>query len=180
MLFELEPLLKDVEKANKLRKTDLLFAFKSLVNRYQIVQEEAREQIRNISSSYTRTVQEKTELLTKENDLLKLDLKIKINQFKQKFTLSLLEVLDSLEIWLATEPNKIVSGIVERFYNIISSYNVSKMPVSVGESFDPNRHYPLYCEAAEQDKKGKVVKIIRNGFLLDDVVIRQTMVSLGE
>jgi molecular chaperone GrpE len=97
--------------------------------------------------------------------------------------LSLLPVLDDLERAFISVPPRLaklswVDGIrlIERkLWTTLEAQGLSQIK-ALGEPFDPNLH-----EAVRQDKgkEGIVIEEVQKGYMLDDRVIRPTMVVVG-
>lgn len=97
--------------------------------------------------------------------------------------LSLLPVLDDLELALSSMPNKSVKNswvegvkLVERkFKSALEAQGVTPIK-ALGEPFDPNFHEAV---RQEKGKDGLVVEVLQKGYLLGDRVLRPSKVAVG-
>ncbi len=102
----------------------------------------------------------------------------------RRLILELLPVLDELEC--ATEAAKecsdkaFLEGVqmtLNKLYNILKKEGVSKIE-AVGKPFDPNRHEAVGRVQVE-GKDGLIIGEVRRGFMLKDIVIRPTLVTVA-
>lgn len=103
--------------------------------------------------------------------------------------LKILPVLDDFERAMATMPNSKLSELtwvdgillIQRKLQAILDAEGLKPIVAVGQDFDPARHDAVLQEdVKDPDQDGKVVAELQKGYLLNDKVIRPTMVKVGK
>lgn len=92
----------------------------------------------------------------------------------EQFILEILDVIDNFELSLKNSKDKGVEMIHKQFLDILSKNNVEK--IENKEDFDPEIH-----EAVEKvdGKEGKVVEIVKNGYKMNDKIIRPIQVRVG-
>ncbi len=110
--------------------------------------------------------------------------RLEFNRFANaSLILSLLPVLDDLELALSSIPSKSVSNswvegirLVERkFKSALEAHGVKPIK-ALGEPFDPNFHEAV---RQEKGKEGAVVEVMQKGYLLGDRVLRPSKVVVG-
>jgi molecular chaperone GrpE (heat shock protein) len=102
-----------------------------------------------------------------------------IKSANKQIIINFLEVLDNLEMMSIDNTDKVLNGCIERIYSILKSNNVFILDVKIGDIFDPEKHFVLFTES-NNEKPGKIVKIIRRGFIMYEQIIRHTLVSVSE
>jgi molecular chaperone GrpE len=109
--------------------------------------------------------------------------KEKLNAIKhshEKFSLDLLEVLDTLylaETAIKDEKEKEgISNTIKKLEDVFKKYNITE---TLYDIFDPNEHQAI--QTAETDKdSGKIVQVHRRGYKIHDKILRPAMVSVSE
>ncbi len=99
----------------------------------------------------------------------------------------ILPVLDNLERALEHVDDdsddglaKGVSMVYKQLSDIIASMGVKEIP-ALGENFDPNLHHAIQQqEAGEGEQPDKVVAVVQKGYMLDDRILRHSMVVVSK
>ncbi|WGH25498.1 MAG: nucleotide exchange factor GrpE [Candidatus Shikimatogenerans bostrichidophilus] len=96
---------------------------------------------------------------------------------------NILPILDDFNRLIKEEKVKKNNGIYliyKKFKNILENFGVKKIKVKKGDNFDLNLHYAISQKKVNNEKmKNKVIKIIENGYYLNDEIIRCTKVIVG-
>ncbi len=71
-----------------------------------------------------------------------------------------------------------VRGILEKFYTVIQSLGGEVVSVKKGDKFDPNMHEAI--GTVNEGKDGTVVKVVQNGYMLGEVVVRPARVIVSK
>jgi molecular chaperone GrpE len=99
--------------------------------------------------------------------------------------LTLVEVLDSLELALShshNDPTQVIRGVelaVQQFNNSLRRIGVVTVPAKPGSEFDPNVHEAITREHSSTVESGCIVEVISQGFTLDGRLIRAARVSVS-
>ena len=73
-----------------------------------------------------------------------------------------------------------VSMVYKQLLDIIAGMGVKEIP-SLDEDFDPNLHHAIQqADAAEGKQPGKVVEVVQKGYMLDDRILRHSMVIVSK
>lgn len=94
-----------------------------------------------------------------------------------------LEVLDNLEraLGLVEKKDKFSEGIdlvVNKFYDVLKKIGVCEIK-SFGEVFDPNFHEAIKVVQDEKFEKNVICEVLQKGFILNDVVLRHSLVVVA-
>lgn len=95
----------------------------------------------------------------------------------------MLPVLDTLELSLtqdATDGNAFKAGIelvVKQFVSVLQKAGVKEIP-ALGEPFNPELHNAVMREEEGDAESDTVVEVLQKGYLLNDRVIRHSMVKV--
>lgn len=178
--YILDDILEDINLINNLNKNNLQNVLRELVVKYNEINKRTNLEIENIIESTNLNLKKQLDDFEKEKKLLEKNSDLNYFQFKKRIITTFLEIVDSLEIFQQTQENKVIDGIISRFYNILNSLNVEVINTKVGDEYDPSVHYVLYTESKINEKKGKIVKIIKKGFTFNEEILRHTMVSISE
>lgn len=138
--------------------------------------EELKDKYRRLSAEFDnfkkRNARERIELIqTAGKDIL----------------VSLLEVLDDVDraekqMETIQDPGQIKEGnklIFSKFRNKLLQRGLQPM-VSIGESFNAERHEAVTLLAAGPDKKGLIIDELEKGYYLNDKIVRFAKVVVGE
>ena len=107
---------------------------------------------------------------------------------RSDMVLAVLPVIDDFERALSsinesTESKDVYEGvelIYNKFKNILSEQGLQEMQ-PVGETFDPDYHEAMTkMQAPSEDQKGKVIDVVEKGYMLNDRIVRQAKVVVGE
>jgi molecular chaperone GrpE len=99
----------------------------------------------------------------------------------------ILPVLDNLERALSHVDDKQedpmaqgVSMVYKQLLDIMSGLGVKEIP-ALGEAFDPNLHQAVQqAEAEDGQEENTVVTVVQKGYMLDDRIIRHSMVIVSK
>ncbi len=105
---------------------------------------------------------------------------------KEGISLQLLEVLDNFERAMehaAESPDeKLAEGmelILKQLKGVLDRNGVKEIE-ALGKPFDPNFHNAVMTEAAEGAQSGTVTKVFQKGYMLNQKVIRPSMVAVAQ
>lgn len=87
-----------------------------------------------------------------------------------------LPVLDNLESAQTHLNDEGLSLVIKQFKDILASENVEEVQAE-GADFDPNLHEAIQTEEGPDD--GKIVKVLANGYKMNDRVIRPAKVVVS-
>lgn len=96
----------------------------------------------------------------------------------------ILPVFDSLALALNAEcsDEKYKKGVeltMKQFSNALERLGVTQMDC-LGKPFDPNFHNAVMTEAAEGVESGTITKVLQNGYMQGEKVLRCAMVAVAE
>ncbi len=105
----------------------------------------------------------------------------------EKFALDLLEVVDNFERALLhaqdCQDRQFAEGmqlIFKQLLDMLTKNSVEEIN-SLGEVFDPNMHHAVMMEEpADEAESGKVTKVLKKGYMLNNRVIRPAMVAVAQ
>ncbi|NMA93518.1 MAG: nucleotide exchange factor GrpE [Clostridiales bacterium] len=104
----------------------------------------------------------------------------------EKFALDLLDVVDNFERALLhaqeCQDRQFAEGmelIFKQLLDMLAKNNVREID-SLGEPFDPNMHHAVMMEEADEAESGKVTKVLKKGYTLNERVIRPAMVAVAQ
>jgi molecular chaperone GrpE len=96
----------------------------------------------------------------------------------------LLPILDNFERALDSveEEDGFYQGvkmIYEQFVKVLNDNGLKEIQC-VGECFDPNLHHAVLMEEAEDTEEGTILEVFQKGYILNDKVIRPSMVKVAK
>lgn len=101
----------------------------------------------------------------------------------EKLVTDLLAVLDNFERALEHESDD--SGFAEgmqlifkQLMDVLTKAGLSEIP-ALGETFDPNFHNAVMAEDTDEYESGKVSGVMQKGYMLNNKVIRPSMVKVA-
>lgn len=98
----------------------------------------------------------------------------------EKAVLALLPVVDDLERAVANTKDEGVTLILNKMMDALKSLSVVKIE-SQGQEFDVEVHNAIAkFPAADDEMKGKIIDVVKNGYRLGEKVIRHAEVVVGE
>ncbi|MDY3954243.1 MAG: nucleotide exchange factor GrpE [Anaerovoracaceae bacterium] len=104
----------------------------------------------------------------------------------EKIVTELLDVIDNFERALAAGSDCGGNGFVEgmemifkQFKGVLEKSGLKEIQAE-GEPFDPNFHHAVLMEADSEKESGTVTEVLQKGYLLNDRVIRPSMVKVAE
>jgi len=103
----------------------------------------------------------------------------------EKIILELLDVIDNYERALShqgeegTALQEGMAMIYKQFKAVLEKNGVEEIE-ALGQDFDPNLHNAVMTERTEDYQHGKVSCVLQKGYLLNNKVIRHTMVKVAE
>ncbi len=97
--------------------------------------------------------------------------------------LRLLPVIDDLERALGQENcqdeySEGINMIYKNMIEILKGEGLEEIP-SVGEPFDPNYHHAVVMEDSDDIESNHIIETLQKGYLLNDKVIRPSMVKVS-
>ncbi len=95
-----------------------------------------------------------------------------------------LPILDDLERALATRPADLpwadgIELIYRKWQALLEAEGVTRIPAE-GEVFDPRVHEAIAQEVCENCESGRVVEVIRQGYMLGERLIRPALVKVAQ
>lgn len=98
------------------------------------------------------------------------------------FVLELLPSIDNFEMSLKMTDNqemfiKGVEMIHNNLINTLNEHDIKEFEPKIGEKFSPEKHDPILIEV-EDKEPGKVLAIVKKGFLHKDKIIRPAKVNV--
>lgn len=96
----------------------------------------------------------------------------------------LLPVLDNFDRALESVENKDgfyegVKMIYDQILKVLNENGLKEMEC-LGEAFDPNFHHAVFAEEVEDKEEGTILEVLQKGYLLNDKVIRPSMVKVAK
>ena len=96
----------------------------------------------------------------------------------------ILPVFDSLTLAMSAEcaDEKYKKGVeltVQQFKNALDRLGVTQMDC-LGKPFDPNYHNAVLTESVEGVESGTITKVLQNGYMQGEKVLRCAMVAVAE
>lgn len=104
----------------------------------------------------------------------------------EKLFIELLPIMDNFERALSSKntekmDQKILDGIVmikKSFESFFDKNGVKKIE-ALGQPFDPVMHHAVMTESVEDSESEHVVEVLQDGYLMNDKVIRTSMVKVS-
>jgi molecular chaperone GrpE len=104
----------------------------------------------------------------------------------EKFFIDLLPIMDNFERALSSKSTekmdqKILDGIemIKKSFDDFFDKNGVKKIEALGQPFDPVKHHAVMTEMVEDSESEHVVEVLQEGYLLNDKVIRTSMVKVS-
>lgn len=103
----------------------------------------------------------------------------------EKIVVELLNVIDNFERALEHSNDNEVSFaegmnmIFKQFKDVLEKNGVCEIS-AFGETFDPNYHHAVFTEKSAEFDSGKVTQVVQKGYMLNNKVIRPSMVKVAE
>jgi len=69
--------------------------------------------------------------------------------------------------------------ILQKLINTLEKYNVKKMEIKKGDSFDSEYHEAITSTPSEKKYKGKIIDVVENGYHIGDNILRFAKVVTG-
>jgi molecular chaperone GrpE len=98
--------------------------------------------------------------------------------------LQLLPVLDNFERALNNieKDNAYYEGIkmiYNQMINVLTNNGLKEIEC-LGETFDPNFHHAVFMEECEDKDEGTIIEVLQKGYMLNEKVIRPSMVKVAK
>lgn len=98
--------------------------------------------------------------------------------------LQLLPVLDNFERALNNieKDNAYYEGIkmiYNQMINVLTNNGLKEIEC-LGETFDPNFHHAIFMEECEDKDEGTIIEVLQKGYMLNEKVIRPSMVKVAK
>lgn len=102
----------------------------------------------------------------------------------EKITTDLLKVVDDFERALDSESKdeayaEGMKMIFNEFMDILKASGLKEIE-ALGEDFDPNFHHAVMQDKNDDYESGKVTEVLQKGYMLNEKVIRPSMVKVNE
>ncbi|GMG96029.1 nucleotide exchange factor GrpE [Tepidimicrobium xylanilyticum] len=96
----------------------------------------------------------------------------------------LLPVLDNFERALESTEEKDgfyegIKMIYEQILTILKGKGLEEIDC-LGKEFDPSYHHAVFVEEVEGEKEGTIIEVMQKGYILNDKVIRPSMVKVAK
>lgn len=106
---------------------------------------------------------------------------------KANVLMHLLPVMDDLKRALEAVPEEIednpwVSGVEQvqrKWQGALEREGLCALPVTAGDTFDPNIHEALTHEPSDEVEAGKVIEVVQPGYQVDGVILRPALVRVS-
>ncbi|BDT61481.1 MAG: hypothetical protein RDO_0090 [Flavobacteriales endosymbiont of Rhyzopertha dominica] len=100
-----------------------------------------------------------------------------------KIIKDILPILDDFERYIKIENiknNNVIYLIYKNFIKILKSNGLKKIEVNIGDKFNSDYHEAISLKnIKDKNMKNKIVKILENGYLVYDKIIRCSKVIVG-
>ncbi len=104
-----------------------------------------------------------------------------LSYVKEMVLYDLLEIADNLEMSLAHNEEAGVRSIYQKLLSIFARHNLKLIETKADEQFDPAVHISLEGVNTEDEKKEHTIhSIVKNGYKLEDRVVRPTHVKIWQ
>lgn len=143
--------------------------------------QEKEEQIRDLSNKFLR-LQADFANYKKRTDKEKKGL---VEYGVETFVCELLPILDNFERALKSEEDKEsslyegVQMIYNQLLDLLAKNDIKEID-ALNNPFDPNFHHAVSMEESEEHKEGTIIQILQKGYILNDKVIRPSMVIVSQ
>lgn len=112
-------------------------------------------------------------------------LELRSVQLKIEIGLKLMEILDASNLALSAKDNLKLEGdvkawvdglvvILSQIEKTLNTLGIEKIDVKQGDDFDSSKHEAL--ATVNEGEKGKIYKVVSNGYMLGDFVVRPSRV----
>jgi len=109
-----------------------------------------------------------------------------VERGRRSIILSFLEVLDNLDRALAAATGRAddplvhgISMVQQQFVSVLDSLGITRID-PLGETFDPARHEAVAtAPASEGTPPGRIVGVVRPGYLIGDEVLRPALAAVA-
>jgi len=102
-----------------------------------------------------------------------------IKNSHEKFSLDLLEVLDTLYLAEAhitdDSEREGITNTITKLETVFKKYNISE---TLYDMFDPNEHQAIQTVSSEEEN-GIIVDVLRKGYKIHDKILRPAMVTIS-
>lgn len=103
---------------------------------------------------------------------------------KEDIILQILPVLDNFERALSNmaSENAYYEGvkmIYDQLIDVLTKNGLKEID-SEGKAFDPNFHHAVFTEEVEDKEEGTIIEVLQKGYMLNDKVIRPSMVKVAK
>jgi len=99
-------------------------------------------------------------------------------EITRKILLDLLPIWDNLELITCNSNSSIFQNLVNQFLQFFSNYNIKIIATLPDDKFDSNIHEAVLYEEKTDINDLIVAEILRDGFILNDKVIRATQIKV--
>jgi len=93
----------------------------------------------------------------------------------EQFVLELLDIIDNFELSLKNCRDEGVELIYKQFLDFLERNNIRK--IKENREFNPEKHDAI--EKVENEEENKIVKVVKNGYMFNEKVLRPTIVKVG-
>ena len=107
------------------------------------------------------------------------------NQGKRDLLEALLPVVDALDQALKADTNdgiayqRGVEGIHKQLLDVMLKRGITPI-AAIGSDFDPTLHEAVSHESSENHRNNEVIEELRRGYMLDDILLRASMVKVAK
>lgn len=161
------------------------------INESEILSKENEIELEKIVNTIKELENKNLELLADIDNLRKKHQKEIIETEKYALIKFLRDFLSSFDMFDSVLNNKNVSEEIKNWLkgfemihqnikNLFDQYKIKKVNVKIGEDFDSNHHFAISEEFSSEIEKGKVLKILQNGYLLNERLIKPSVVVISK
>lgn len=104
----------------------------------------------------------------------------------EKMIVELLPIMDNFERALSSKntekmDQKILDGLImiKKSFDAFFDKNGVKKMEALGQPFDPVKHHAVMTESVEDSESEHVIEVLQDGYLMNDKVIRTSMVKVS-
>ncbi|XBT18569.1 MAG: nucleotide exchange factor GrpE [Candidatus Shikimatogenerans sp. Tder] len=172
IFFFLKKKIIKYKNINKKFLKKFIFKYKNIKNK---IKKNKKKKLNNYirllsdyQNQYKRFKKERINILKFSNKELILNILIIIEDFKRSF----IYIKKKKKIYIG------IKLIYKKFLNILKNYGLKKNNTKIGDKFDYIKH-EIIGKKKSIKFKNKIIKIIENGYLLNDSLIKYDKVIVG-
>ncbi|BDV02421.1 MAG: hypothetical protein HPAVJP_3100 [Candidatus Hepatoplasma vulgare] len=161
------------------------------INESEILSKENEIELEKIVNTIKELENKNLELLADIDNLRKKHQKEIIETEKYALIKFLRDFLSSFDMFDSVLNNKNVSEEVKNWLkgfemihqnikNLLDQYKIKKVNAKLGENFNSNYHFAISEDFSSEIENGRILKILQNGYLLNDRLIKPSIVVISK